>query len=118
MFSFILLKEIKDKEGTMVCIQIVFDKWYIQIVFDKSYWKGKNCLTLGSMFLISNTIIKQVVKCRINAMALLDHAPVELGIDINTDVEKKGRWRMKTSFIQDENFNLLLKKDIKSFLEN
>ena len=69
------------------------------------------------MFLISKTIIKQVVTCKINAMALSDHAPVELGIDINTDVEKKGRWRMNTSLIKDENFNLLLKEDIKSFFE-
>lgn len=69
------------------------------------------------MFLISNTIIKQVVTCKMNAMALSDHAPVELGIDINTDVEKKGRWRMNTLLKQDENFNLLLKEDIKSFFE-
>lgn len=69
------------------------------------------------MFMISNTIIKQVVTCKMNAMALSDHAPVELGIDINTDVEKKGRWRMNTLLIQDENFNLLLKEDIKSFFE-
>ena len=40
------------------------------------------------MFLISNTITNQVVMCKINALALSDHAPVELGIDINTDVEK------------------------------
>ena len=69
------------------------------------------------MFLISNTIIKQVVKCKINAMALSDHAPVELGIDINTDQEKKGRWPMNTSLLQDENFKQLLKEDIKSFFE-
>jgi hypothetical protein len=69
------------------------------------------------MFLISNTIIKQVVMCKINAMALSDHAPVELGIDINTDQDKKGRWRMNTSLLQDENFKQLLKEDIKSFFE-
>ena len=68
------------------------------------------------MFLISNTIIKQVVKCKINAMALSDHAPIELGIDINTDQEKKGRWRMNTLLLQDENFKQLM-EDIKSFFE-
>ena len=55
--------------------------------------------------------------CKINAMALSDHAPVELGIDINTDQEKKGRWPMNTSLLQDENFKQLLKEDIKSFFE-
>ena len=65
------------------------------MAFDKSHWKGIHFLfTLPKsysridMFLISNTITNQVVMCKINALALSDHAPVELGIDINTDVEK------------------------------
>lgn len=90
--------------------------------FDKSHWKGIHFLfTLPKILLQDRHVfenkVKQVVTCKMNAMALSDHAPVELGIDINTDVEKKGRWRMNTLLKQDENFNLLLKEDIKSFFE-
>lgn len=69
------------------------------------------------MFLISSTIIKQVANCKINPMALSDHAAVELNIDINSDTERKGRWRMNTSLLQDESFKLTLRNDLISFFE-
>ena len=52
-----------------------------------------------------------------NAMALSDHAAVELDIDINTDSDRKGRWRLNISLLQDETFKLSLLNDLKSFYE-
>lgn len=57
------------------------------------------------MFFISNNITKQVAYCKINAVALSDHAAVELRIDINNDTERKGRWRLNASLLYNEAFN-------------
>lgn len=54
------------------------------------------------MFLISNTLTKQVAHCKINAIALSDHAALKLGIDICFDKERKGRWRLNTSLLSHD----------------
>jgi len=61
------------------------------------------------MFLISNTLIKHV--------SLSDHAAMKLGIDINCDKERKGRWRLNTSLLSHEAFSLSFKEDLPSFLK-
>ena len=96
------------------------DIWRLINHSDREYTFYSHCHQSYSridMFLISNTLIKQVADCKINAMALSDHAAVELSIDINADTEKKGRWRMNTSLLKDESFSLSLKDDLVSFFE-
>lgn len=105
----------------MICEDMgLVDIWRLINFSDREYTFYSHCHQTYSridMFLISNTMTKQVVNCRINAMALSDHAAVELHVDINTDTEKKGRWRMNTSLLQDESFSLSLKNDLVSFFE-
>lgn len=96
------------------------DIWRLIHHSDREYTFYSHCHQSYSridMFLISNTIIKQVVNCKIKAMALSDHTAVELSIDINTDTEKKGRLRMNISLLQDELFNLSLKDELISFFQ-
>ena len=50
-------------------------------------------------------------------MALSDHAAIELGIDINTDKKRKGRWRLNTSLLRDEAFALTLREDLKYYFD-
>ncbi len=68
-------------------------------------------------FLVSNSIIDQVVDCKIGAIVLSDHATVELDIALNTEAGRKGRWRLNTALLQDECFGTLLADDLTSFFE-
>jgi len=67
--------------------------------------------------LLSNSITDQVVDCKIGAIVLSDHATVELGIALNTETGRKGRWRLNTALLQDEEFSSLLADDLTSFFE-
>lgn len=113
----------KDRAAMHMIIEDLglVDIWRLINHSDREYTFFSHCHQSYSridMFLISNTLIKQVVNCKINAMALSDHVAVGLSIDINTDTEKKGRWRMNTSLLQDEYFNQMLKDDLISFFSN
>lgn len=115
-------KTAKDRAAMHMIIEDLglVDIWWLINHSDREYTFFSHCHQSYSridLFLISNTLIKQVVNCKINAMALSNHAAVELNIDINTDTEKKGRWRMNTSLLQDEYFNQMLKDDLISFLK-
>lgn len=66
-------------------------------------------------FLMSNLLIDSVVDCGIGAIALSDHATVELHVDLNTDNVKRGRWRLNTVWLQDVSFSNTLSEDLKSF---
>lgn len=70
------------------------DIWRLTNPHEREYTFFSHCHKSCSridMFLISNNITKQVAYCKMNAMALSDHAAVELGIDINNDTERRGR---------------------------
>lgn len=68
-------------------------------------------------FLISNLCVDLVENCKIGVIALTDHAPVELHINLQVEIKSKGRWRLNSSILQDEKFVSTLKEDIKYFLE-
>uniref|UniRef100_A0A3P8RWJ4 Reverse transcriptase domain-containing protein n=1 Tax=Amphiprion percula TaxID=161767 RepID=A0A3P8RWJ4_AMPPE len=68
-------------------------------------------------FLISNACVDLVVNSKIGVIALTDHAPVELCINLQTERVNRGRWRLNTSVLQDEQFVLSLQKDIEYFLQ-
>lgn len=67
--------------------------------------------------MVSNSIIDQVVECKIRAIVLSDHAMVELDIALNTKAGKKGRWHLNIALIQDECFGTLLADDLTSFFK-
>lgn len=96
------------------------DIWWLTNPREREYTFFSHCHKSHAridMFLISNNITKQLAYCEINAMALSDHAAVELGIDINNDTERRGRWRLNASLLYNEAFNLLLKEELESFFE-
>lgn len=96
------------------------DIWRLVNPREREYTFYSHCHKSHSridMFLISNTMTKHVTHCKINAIALSDHAAVKLGIDINCDKERKGRWRLNTSLLSHDAFSLSLKEDLQSFFE-
>uniref|UniRef100_A0A9J8CLD1 Reverse transcriptase domain-containing protein n=1 Tax=Cyprinus carpio carpio TaxID=630221 RepID=A0A9J8CLD1_CYPCA len=96
------------------------DIWRLVNPREKEYTFYSHCHKSHSridMFLISRNMTKHVTHCKINAIALSDHAAVKLGIDINCDKERKGRWRLNTSLLSHEAFVASLKEDLKSFFE-
>ncbi|KAF7644636.1 hypothetical protein LDENG_00218650 [Lucifuga dentata] len=68
-------------------------------------------------FLLSKSVIEQVIDCIIGPIALSDHAPVEIQIDLNTETGKRGRWRMNTMLLKDEGFSDKLAEDLACFFE-
>lgn len=66
-------------------------------------------------FLISNACVDLVVNSKIGVIALTDHAPVELRINLQAVRVSRGRWRLNTSVLQDEQFVLSLQNDIEYF---
>ncbi len=96
------------------------DIWRLVNPREREYTFYSHCHKSHSridMFLISNTMTKHVTHCKINAIALSDHAAVKLGIDINCDKERNGRWRLNTSLLSHDAFSLSLKEDLQSFFE-
>jgi len=67
--------------------------------------------------LISNSCVDLVSNCKIGVIALMDHATVELHINLKVEKNCKGRWRLNSSILQDEQFVSTLKEDIKDVLE-
>lgn len=47
-------------------------------------------------FLISKSCVNLVVNCDIGVIALTDHAPVELHINLNVEKNRTGRWRLNS----------------------
>lgn len=68
-------------------------------------------------FLISHSLVDQVIDSNIGVIAITDHALVQLHLDLNVDKTKVGRWRMNTNLLQDEQFAKKLGEDIHIFLE-
>lgn len=58
-----------------------------------------------------------MVDCEIGAIAISDHATVELHINLNTDQLKKGRWRLNTMLMQDKSFDNEISDTLKMFFE-
>ena len=96
------------------------DIWRLVNPSEREYTFYSHCHKSHSridFFLISNTLIDSVVDCKIGAIALSDHGAVELHIDLQTDRDRKGRWRLNTKLLQDEVFSNALSEDLKSFFE-
>ena len=94
------------------------DAWRLVNPREREYTFYSHCHKSHSridFFLISNTLIDSVVDCKIGAIALSDHATVELHIDLQTDRDRKGRWRLNTRILQDEVFSNTLSEELKSF---
>lgn len=101
----------------MLCEDLgLVDFWLLTNPRERDYTFFSHCQKSHSridFFLISSNIVESVTECTIHAMALSDHAAIELGVDINTDKERKGRWRLNTSLLRDEAFALTLGEDLK-----
>ena len=96
------------------------DAWRLVNPREREYTFYSHCHKSHSridFFLISNTLIDSVVDCKIGAIALSDHATVELHIDLQTDRDRKGRWRLNTRILQDEIFSNTLSEELKSFFK-
>jgi len=96
------------------------DIWRLVNPTEREYTFFSHCHKSHSridFFLLSNSITDQVVDCKIGAIVLSDHATVELGIALNTETGRKGRWRLNTALLQDEEFSSLLADDLTSFFE-
>ncbi len=96
------------------------DIWCLVNPTEREYTFFSHCHKSHSridFFLVSNSIIDQVVDCKIGAIVLSDHATVELDIALNTEAGRKGRWRLNTSLLQDECFGSLLADDLTSFFK-
>lgn len=68
-------------------------------------------------FLISNSCVDLIVNSKIGVIALTDHALVELHINLQVEKISRGRWRLNTSILQDDQFVLTLQRDIEYFLQ-
>ena len=68
-------------------------------------------------FLVAGSLVDLVMDCNIGVIAITDHAPVELHIDLRSNKGKAGRWRLNTSLLQDEQFATKLGGDIRTFLD-
>lgn len=68
-------------------------------------------------FLVSTLLTAQVANCVIKTITITDHAPVELLLNITSDTEKRGRWRMNTALLLDPLFRKALEDDLKSFFD-
>lgn len=96
------------------------DIWRLVNPREREYTFYSHCHKSHSridFFLVSNSLIDSVVECEIGAIALSDHAAVELHVDLNTDKVKRGRWRLNTMWLQDVSFCNTLSEDLKSFFE-
>ena len=59
----------------------------------------------------------KVNSCNIKTIAITDHAAVEMCIKSELDTERRCRWRMNTSVLQDKHLKTLLGEDLKSLFE-
>ena len=96
------------------------DVWRLVNPGEREYTFYSHCHKIHTRIdfhLVSRSIIKNVIDSKIGTIALSDHAWVELNIDLNTETEKKGRWRMNTMLLQDEIFSAKLTEDLTSFFD-
>lgn len=96
------------------------DIWRLVHPLEREYTFFSHCHKTYSRidyFLISNSCVDLILNCKIGVIALTDHAPVELHINLKVEKNCKGRWRLNSSILQDEQFVSTLKEDIKYFLE-
>ncbi len=68
-------------------------------------------------FLISKDLVEGTVDFTIGPTALTDHATVQWGVKLGSDVIKSNRWRMNVSLLQDETFANILGEDLKMFFD-
>lgn len=67
--------------------------WRLVSLHEKEYTFISHCHKSHSridFLLISHPLLDLVVDCKIEAIALSDHGMVELHVDLNTDIVKKG----------------------------
>ena len=96
------------------------DVWRLVNPNEKEYTFYSHCHKVHTridFYLISKSIIKDVIDSKIGTIALSDHALVELNIDLNTETGRKGRWRMNTMLLQDELFCAKLSEDLTFFFD-
>lgn len=58
-----------------------------------------------------------VADCKIGIIALSDHAPVELVVEMKSSKPNGGRWRLNASVLQDPILRASMDTELKSFLD-
>lgn len=75
------------------------------------------CIQGLIFFLVSTLLTAQVANCVLKTITITDHAPEELLLNIQSDTEKRGRWRMNTALLLDPLFRKALEDDLKFFFD-
>uniref|UniRef100_H3AAD4 exodeoxyribonuclease III n=1 Tax=Latimeria chalumnae TaxID=7897 RepID=H3AAD4_LATCH len=76
-----------------------------------------NTRTRIDMFLISKYLVNSVKSCEIGIRALSDHAPVDLLLQWETGIPKKGRWCMNASLLQVDSYKEEIRAIVLEYLE-
>lgn len=112
----------KDRAAIQVLMKDngLIDIWRLVNPSKREYSFHSHChkpFSRIDFILMSHNLISAVIDCKINAISLSDHAPIELCIKIHPDKLRRGRWKMNTSILQDDIFHNELAKDLSSFFE-
>lgn len=68
-------------------------------------------------FLLSHSLIESVGNCSIGTIALTDHAPIDLVLQLGSHQERSKGWRMNTSILNDAKFCAQLQDLINEYFE-
>lgn len=68
-------------------------------------------------FLISRQMADIVADCKIGAIALSDHAPVELVMELKSSKPSGGRWRLNVSVLQDPTLKASMETELNNFFD-
>ncbi len=66
-------------------------------------------------FLIASPLINSVIDIR--TISIVDNAAAELCINAKLDMDRRARWRINTSLLQEKSFRASLSEDLNSFYE-
>uniref|UniRef100_A0A3Q2ZER1 Reverse transcriptase domain-containing protein n=1 Tax=Kryptolebias marmoratus TaxID=37003 RepID=A0A3Q2ZER1_KRYMA len=68
-------------------------------------------------FIISNSLLTNISDTKIHPIAVSDHAPVTLNLDVKKEIQKSINWRLNTSLLKDKEFIQYFKNEWTSYLE-
>lgn len=94
----------------------LMDIWRLVHPRDREYTFYSNMHKSHSRSLISKDLVEGTVDCSIGPIALMDHANVQWGVNLGSDIIESNRWRINVSLLQDETFTNLLGEYLKMCL--
>ena len=96
------------------------DGWRLQHPFKKQYSfysPVHKSYSRIDFFLISNSIIKNILESHIHPILISDHAPVSILWRPDHPHKRSTRWRLNTSLLQDPEFDSFIRREWASFLD-